>query len=72
MTRLFDITRQAARVPELGPLLDVAAAAYDFMAEVEHPAPDLTMRVQARERLSAAIRQLPIEHRAWLAARAGR
>lgn len=56
----------------LDSVLDVAAAAYDFIAEMEHPAPDPTMRALTRQRLSESIQALRYEERVVLARRAGR
>jgi hypothetical protein len=60
--------RHAEKVAE--EVIDFAAAAYDFLAEISNPAPDLTMRHHLRAKLDAAYDRLTYEDRLMLKRRA--
>lgn len=64
--------RKTKQPPVSDAVLDVAAHAYDLIAELENPARDQTMIVRARRHLALAVRALPVEERIMLAKRAGR
>lgn len=53
-------------------VIEFAAAAYDYHAELTSPAPDHVMRRIARERLDEARRALPVDDCVMLARLAGR
>lgn len=51
---------------------DIAAAAFDFIMESEHPVPCHVMKDVTRLRLSQKVNALNITQRTWLGQRAGR
>ena len=52
-------------------VMDFAAAAYDFHAELFHPLPDHVMRRVTRDRLDAAWEAMSVEERQMLRAWSG-